>query len=167
MKDHIKDMIIKPNAKSYPLICLHSMYKRSTKNKKQHSWKQRQNLYSLYWTADSKVSVALCFSVLGRVPFSITSRILKPWALELGISVPRSGISARLALFHGSFFFPQTWTQWITQHGKDVVRRERRSEWHQDGQKKGWQCTECIAMWGQKMPQTDKPLRISNHVKSI
>ena len=86
-------MTIKPNAKSYPLICLHSMYKRSTKNKKQHSWKQRQNLYSLYWTADSKVSIALCFSVLGRVPFSITSRILKPepWALELGISVPQSG----------------------------------------------------------------------------
>ena len=36
-------------------------------------------------------SVALCFSVLGRVPFSITSRILKPCALELAISVPRSG----------------------------------------------------------------------------
>ena len=91
---------------------------------------------------------------------------LSPWARDLAF--PGAAITGRLVLFHvGSFFFPQTWTQWITQHGKDVVRRERRSEWHQNGQKKGWQCTECIAMWGQKMPQTVKPLRISNHVKSV
>ena len=87
------------------------------KKQKQHSWKQQQNLYSLYWTADSQVSVALCFT-----PFSITSRILKPepWALELGISVSQSGNSARLGVFR-CFFFPQTWTQWITQRGKDNV----------------------------------------------
>ena len=67
-------------------------------------------------------SVALCFTPLGRVPFSITSRILKPepWALELGISVSQSGNSARLGVFR-CFFFPQTWTQWITQRGKDNV----------------------------------------------
>ena len=92
---------------------------------------------------------------------------LKTWTLSSGSRSPGAAITARLVLFRGRIFFPQAWTQCITQRGKDVVQRERRSEWHQNEQKKGWQCTECIAMWGQKMPQTVKPLRISNHVKSV
>ena len=55
------------------------------KKEKQHSWKQQCKLYSLYWTADSKVSIALCFTQLRRVPFSITSRVLELelWAQDL------------------------------------------------------------------------------------
>ena len=90
---------------------------------------------------------------------------LSPWARDLRspelqlLAASCSSAAGSSFLRHGPSGSPE--------HGKDVVRRERRSEWHQNGQKKGWQCTECIAMWGQQMPQIIKPLRISNHVKSV
>ena len=156
MKDHIKDMKIKPKAKSSALICLHSIYKRLMKATTEplfpllNRWLQslRCTMFHSTWTG----SLLHHNSGLQTPEPQFCPPSILPWQLLLSSDMYPLDHPARqnFGLERRAKWMASRWTD--ERMAMHIIHSDVWCDIHNPGQ---------------KMPQTVKPLRISNHVKCI